>query len=294
MTTAQWADPFEPESMRQAVSKILTGTNYRLFHEPITRAKLISTYAELSKLAHSHAGDDAAWRAELEAMLADPQTGPLRQWLLGLTKKTAQNLEVKVSDYPRVFDQVMSELEDCPPGLETRGAALLLWSGAATLTIRGSAKARIGKALERACTAATLTAIGLRPEEHYWLDIAADDEVDRQIDAEVATTRGRVRIEVGFIGIGNPEVIGDKVGRLDRNGVVMFDTLPASSSMWETARRRGVRLIPMRNNHPVEELRQHLGPLGAAVQGDPISVEQVEQRIMAMPLTRFAPEGSTI
>ena len=67
----------------------------------------------------------------------------------------------------------------------------------------------------------------------------------------------------------------------------MFDTLPAQSAMWETARRRGVRLIPMRNNHPVEELRKHLESVGAAVQHDPISVAEVEERTMSMALEHF-------
>lgn len=37
-------------------------------------------------------------------------------------------------------------------------------------------------------------------------------KLDRETDAEIRTARGFVRMEVGLIGEGNPEVIGDKVG----------------------------------------------------------------------------------
>lgn len=274
--------------MRKAVSKVLTGTNFRIFFESQTRTSLLDTYAQLKDLAFRHAGNNNAWEEELRSKLADGTTGLMREWLIGLTKKTAQNLEIRTSNYDKAFDEMMAEIGNHPSGLSEREAALLLWCGAATLSIRGSSKSRAGKALERSCAAAALSALGLQKNEHFWLDIAADDEIDRQMDAEVATTRGRVRIEVGFIGVGNPEVIGDKVGRLDRNGVVMFDKLPAKSAMWETARRQGVKLIQIRNNHPVEELRCHLLPLGAAVQAEPISLKQVEERILAMPSSRFA------
>lgn len=277
--------------MREAVSKVLTGTNYRLFFEPITRAVLIDTYGQLAALARRHQGDDGQWKAEMSDLLADPSVGPLRQWLLGLTKKTAQNLGLSVSEYPKAFEQLMDELSNCPAGLEPRESALLLWCGAATLTIRGSQKSRIGKALERSCAGAALSVIGLEENNDYWLDIGADQEVARQVDAEVATPRGRVRIEVGLIGVGNTEVIGDKVGRLDRNGVVLFDALPANSAMWATAQQHGVQLIPMRNNNPVEELRQHLLSLGVVVQTDPIDVAEVEERTLSMALDRFAQPG---
>ncbi len=89
-------------------------------------------------------------------------------------------------------------------------------------------------------------------------------------------------MEVGLIGVGNSEVIGDKVGRMDRNGVILFDVLPANSVMWNTAAQRGVKLIQLRNNNPVEELRQHLALLGVSVTTDPVTVEQVEQTVLDM------------
>ena len=205
-----------------------------------------------------------------------------------LARKTATNLELKVADYPTVFDRMIDDIEKYPSDIKTRDTALLLWSGAATLTIRGSQKAKIGIALEKSLTRAALTIIGLNEEDgQFRLNIEADEEVARQTDAEIRTVRGFMRMEVGLIGEGNPEVIGDKVGRMDRNGVIMFDALRANSTMWDTTAQRGVKLIQMRNNHPVEELRQHLHSLRVPVQAEPISSDEVEKRVMEMPLQAY-------
>ena len=74
---------------------------------------------------------------------------------------------------------------------------------------------------------------------------------------------------------------------MNRNDVIVFDTLSATSAMWNTAEQRGVKLIQMRNNHPVEELRLHLANLSVPVQAEPISPDEVEKRVMEMPLEAF-------
>ena len=213
----------------------------------------------------------------------------MRQWLIGLTKKTATNLGVKTIDYPTVFDEMMSDIETAVSGdADRREMTLLIWCGAATLTIRGSHKAKIGKKLERSIARAILTIIGLNEEEEeFRLNVGADREVDRETDAEVRTPRGFVRVEVGLIGEGNSEVIGDKVGRLQRNSVILMDKIPVNSAAYLTAEHRGVRLIQLRNNHAVEEVREHLAMLGVPVQKDKISLEDVEERVLAMPVTAF-------
>lgn len=286
----QWEDPFSPEGKREATAKILTGMNFRLFYEGVTRRKLINTYRELAELARQHPHDDDAWKESIRTMLREgtPQERSLRYWLLGLAKKTATNLELKVEDYPTVFDQMIADIEEYPSNIKTRDTALLLWSGAATLTIRGSHKAKVGIALEKSIARAALTIIGLSEEEgQFRLNIGADEEVSRQTDAEIPTRRGSVRLELGLIGEGNPEVIGDKVGRMNRNDVIVFDTLSATSAMWNTAEQAGVKLVQLRNNHPVEELRLHLANLNLPVQSESISPEEVEQRVMEMPLQAY-------
>ena len=294
MTTSnpQWEDPFSPEGKREATSKILTGMNYRLFYEGVTRRKLIETYKKLACLARQHIDSDEEWKESIRNLLREKGKGKeeqhLRRWLIGLTDKTAKNLGVKVNDYVSVFEQMLTDIENYPSNIKTRDTSLLLWAGAATLTIRGSQKSKIGKALEKSIARAALTIIGLSEEEgQFRLNIEADKEVDREIDAEIQTPRGYVRMEVGLIGKGNPEIIGDKIGRMGRNDIILFDTLPATSTMWNTAQQQGVKLIQIRNNHPIEELRQHLHSLQVPVVQGPISLDNVESLVVEMPLTAF-------
>ena len=218
----------------------------------------------------------------------------MRQWLIGLTRKTATNLGVRARDYPSVFDDMMADIEAATSSqTEQREMALLLWCGTATLTIRGSQKSKIGKSLERAIARAALSCIGLSEDDgDFRLNIGADEEVARETDAEIRTQRGFVRMEVGLIGIGNSEVISDKVGRMERNGIIVMDMIPAESAAYRTAENRGVCLIQLRNNHPVEELRTHLSGLRVHVQPDEISREQVESRVLSMPLSAFEPKGA--
>lgn len=289
-----WVNPFSEAATRQATSRILTGMNYRLFYEGVTRRKLIETYRELAELARKFPENDEDWKQHVRSLVekGTPEDKRLRYWLMGLTKKTAENLGIKVKDYPAVIDQMMDDIEGTPQ-IDQREATLLLWCGTATLTIRGSQKSKIGKSLERSLARAALTVIGLREEDgDFRLNVGADEEVPRETDAEVRTPRGYVRVEVGLIGKGNSEVISDKVGRMNRNGVILMDILPRKSTAYQTASDRGVRLIQLRNNHPVEELRQHLQNLRVTnVQPEAISVEEVEERVMEMPLYAFSSSG---
>ena len=235
--------------------------------------------------------NDDKWKAHIRNLVStgNIEDRRMRQWLIGLTKKTADNLGIRVGDYPTVFDDVMGDIEAVESDTAARRElALLLWCGTATLTIRGSQKSRIGKSLEFSIARAALTCIGLSETNgDFRLNVEADEEVDRETDAEVRTPRGFVRLEVGLIGVGNSEVIGDKVGRISRNGMILMDKLPAKSSAYRTAEHNGVRLIQLRNNHAVEEVRQHLYDLQVPVQAESITRRQVEQRVLKMPLSAF-------
>ncbi len=90
--TPQWVDPFSPIGLREATSKILTGTNYRLFYEDETRQKIIETYKELAQLARLHSNNDEKWKSAIREMVKSGSTEDtrLRQWLIGLTKKNSR------------------------------------------------------------------------------------------------------------------------------------------------------------------------------------------------------------
>ena len=256
MNTPAWKDPFSAEGLQAASARILTGTNYRLFFDGITRRDLLKAYTELHKISRNYPNDDEKWRASVRELIQQSGGGKdnIRYWLIGLGKKTAQNLGLKVSDYPAVFDMMLEDIANYPSHIKTRDIALLMWCGAATLTIRGSLKSKIGKALELSLARSALAVLGLAESDHFQVNIRADDEVARQMDCEMRTPRGMIRMEIGLIGTGNTEVVGDKVERMGKNDIVLVDTLPPKSSMWKTAESSQVKIIQMRNNNPAGHL----------------------------------------
>ncbi len=284
----QVLDPFSPEGIREAVARILEGHNYRLFFEDVTKRRLIAAYRELSKFKLEDQTDDEKWKEAIIEEITRGDDKNLKYWLLGLTKKTAQNLGVKKAEYPSLFDRMIHEIQSQSENLGIRDSALLIWAGAATLTVRGSQKAKVGKLLEKGIVRAALTIVGLSESNgDFVLNIMPDQEVDRETDAEVRTRRGTVRIDVGMIGEGNPEVIDDKISRVGRNGVVLFDKLSPNSNAWANGERQNVKMIQMRNSNPVEELRSHLGTLGVGVVPDEIPINDIADKVLAIDPSQF-------
>ena len=88
----------------------------------------------------------------------------LAWWLLGLTNKTAQNLGVRQAERFDYLKEVVAHIQsvtDSSPELDFDDAMLMVWAGAATLTIRGARKSTVGKTLERAFLRAGLSMLGL-------------------------------------------------------------------------------------------------------------------------------------
>lgn len=261
-------DPFSPSSVRLMVLKMLLGANYRLQTERNTKEKLFATYALILKVC-----DDAQtrygkqWREKLLDELTNLEgkgrtEKDLVLWLLGLTKKTSDNLDISADGYVDFLrqtieycDELFSRIKN-PKDIDR--AWLLLMAGHATLNIRGSQKSAIGKRLEKIFAKTALTLLGFELEKNFWMNIERDEEVGREADAEVESKRGRVRIEVGLIASGNQEVIEDKIARVGANGVVICDRLGPKSSVYGSADRANVELIQIRNNQPLLHLRNYL------------------------------------
>lgn len=264
------SDPFEPSTLRRIVHHILLGRNYRILTERNTKDKLLATYAwlcEIYREAREEHGD--RWREGLLEQLQSERDSEeeldLMHWLLGLTRKTAYNLDYRLDDFPTVLTETIEyctnlfrdmEFED-----EMDNTWLLLMAGSATLNIRGSQKSLVGKRIERFIIKSMLGLLNLNEDEDYWVNIGRDVEITRETDAEVRTRRGRVRIEVALISSGNQEVIEDKISRVGRNGVVIYDKVGPMSNIYDSAERNGVKLIQIRNNQPLIELYRHLSPL---------------------------------
>lgn len=250
------------QGVRQIVTALFQGYNYRLYTEGQTRNQLLDAYQQLIAIRRRLPDDagHAEWMAAVSAEL-DQSGNDLAWWLLGLTNKTAQNLGVRRDGQLDYLDEVarhIREVTENSPDASFDDAMLMLWAGAATLTIRGSRKSTAGKTLERAFLRAGLTLLGMEEGKDFWLNMQRDAEVPREIDVEIASRRGRIRVEMGLIERGNQEVIEDKIERVGTGGMVIFDQIGPRSNARQTAENRQVCFIQIRNNRPLTEMHDFL------------------------------------
>jgi hypothetical protein len=263
-------DPFSVEALREIVTQLLLGRNYRILTEQNTKDRLNVTYIWLQNIvknARKNYGEE--WREKLLDQLLSSRNRSkeetdLSRWLIGLTKKTADNLDIKTDDLPDILAETVKYFNDlfAKFGKNVRKNKdeiwLLMMAGAATLSVRGSQKSKYGKLLEKLFIQTCLSLLGLEKDKHFWTDVERDLEVEREIDAEVQTKRGRVRIEVALIAPGNQEVIEDKISSVGQRGIVIYDRIGIRSQVSDTANARGVKLIQIRHNQPLVELYRYL------------------------------------
>jgi len=277
------------EGIKRIVTALFTGYNYRLYTEGQTRTDLLQAYLYILKiheLIERKSDDD---EAAIESVYQEVEEADrdLALWLLGLTHKTAQNLGVRKDDRLDYLREVVSHVRkftDDNPQLPQDTALLMLWAGASTLTVRGSRKSRAGKTLEQAFVRAGLALLGLQEEADFWLNMQRDVEVNREIDVEIASRRGRIKMEVGLIGQGNQEVIEDKINRVGPGGIVIFDQIGPRSNAWETADRENVGFIQIRNNRPLTQLYELLKDrIDKSLKIPPSDPTQIENAVMALP-----------
>ncbi len=286
-------DVFSPDAIREAMLYLMSGDNYRAITERVVREKLHIYHSWLLQVAHrARSLWGSEWPARLleqlnEAPDRSAAVKDLRVWVVGLTHKTAQNLGLSkresqefksfleemwklcnstVESHEWGDGQVVVDLRNLDSGdRQELDLAETLWLlqmvGASTLTIRGSNKAIFGKRLERAFLGSALELLGFTKGENFWLNIGRDEEVDREADGEVETKRGRIRIDMGLIGVGNQEVSEDKLNRVGRNGIVIVDKLGRGSQVGAAAERLGVKLVQIRHNFVLTEIYHHLKPL---------------------------------
>ncbi|MDR1590308.1 MAG: CfrBI family restriction endonuclease [Oscillospiraceae bacterium] len=294
------ADAFSVESLKALTVHMLMGRNYRLITENNTKSKLMLTYLWLMDIVQNAKidyGDN--WQKDMLNDLLSirgktPAQKNLMYWLIGLTAKTSVNLGISKEDFPEFLNDISLYLNQLFSSMNRQedidNAWLLMMAGSATLNIRGSDKSRIGKQLEKALIRACLYILGLEEGNNFWLNIQRDNEVDRETDAEIATQRGRVRVEIGLISSGNQEVTEDKIGRVGRNGVIIFDKVGSRTRIYDTAERHGVKLIQIRNNQPLVELHRHLQPLVATeLNAPPVLGNDIHDAVFSLSDEIFLP-----
>jgi hypothetical protein len=250
---------------------------------------------------------DLAVRQITGARKSDNATIWPAQWLIGLTGKSAQNI---MRGRAEARDLYLEEFESAIRDAAERSAAdfgatnltlgfvedvgqarqPLTWLdltrlataiGCATLTIRGSDKSTYGKLFERLVLGAVLTLMGFeyvqngtnpKIERVFWLSDSSDT---RECDATIRFKANKfIRIDIGFIGEGNPEIAKDKLTRysseLERGEVsalsktfIIIDKMPKTTKTLEAAAKSGAEIIQMSMSYwPLilaAKLQQHLG-----------------------------------
>ncbi len=288
MTPPRLYDLSSAEGVREIVAALCLGYNYRLYTEGETRNQLIEAYGQLlALLKRLPAGAEyESWMDALRSEL-DEADSRLEWWLLGLGKKTADNLGVNKSNRIEFLEEVGQHLwatSEDNKGPSFEDAMLMLWAGAATLTIRGSRKSTAGKTLERAFLRATLTILGLEESTDFWLNMERDAEVPREIDVEIVSRRGRIRVEMGLIAQGNQEVIEDKILRVGPRGMVIFDRIGPKSNAYQTAADNQVAFIQIRNNRPLQAMYEYLsGLVEKALHEPPADQDGIRSALWALP-----------
>ena len=248
--------------VRQIVAALFQGYNYRLYTEGQTRNQLLDAYRRLAVIRQT-LPDSAGYEEWMAAIRAELDRGgnDLAWWLLGLTYKTARNLGISRDERPDYLEEIARHVQEAAensPELSFDDAMLMVWAGAATLTIRGSRKSVTGKRLERAFLRTGLAILGLQEGTDFWLNMQRDAEVAREIDGEIASRRGRIRVELGLIEQGNQEVIEDKITRVGPGGIVIFDQIGPRFNARQTAENNQVCFIQIRNGNPLGELYDFL------------------------------------
>ena len=209
-----------------------------------------------------------------------------------MTNKTAQNLGIPREERLNYLEEIarhVREVTENSPDFAFDDAMLMIWAGAATLTVRGSRKSSAGKTLERAFLRAGLTILGLEEDSDFWLNMQRDAEVAREIDAEIASRRGRIRVEMGLIERGNQEVIEDKIEHVGPGGMVIFDRIGPKSNARQTAENRQVGFIQIRNNRPLTEMYHFLnGRVSKTPVEPPADAEGIIAAVNRLPDDFFA------
>jgi hypothetical protein len=211
------------------------------------------------------------------------------QWLLGLTGKSVQNvlrskstaLKGYVADLETAIQEsaheCLKDIGDLRMSLgfaeDSSGRRVELdWKaitrlttaiGAQTLAIRGSDKSIYGKLFERLILGSFLAIMGFTrvdPSRNskdsgvFWLSDSSDL---RESDATLLVQRGKLaRFDIGFIGIGNPEISKDKLSRYAREvetaggksssvTFIVVDRLPRTGKTQKAAEEIGAEIIQM-------------------------------------------------
>lgn len=332
-------DALGEEGLRSLVFNVLCGGNVRDITEFMTRNRLMISNASILKLlCDINHGENTTdnyldFLGKSLQLAANDNQRLLPLWLMGLTKKGLDNIvrgRENLNDYTNkltnTFEEVIPLLESNFGKIEgtisLNGKPINVdWEffnnlftaiGAQTLTVRGSSKSMSGKLFEKLILGAALTLFGFEycskvPEtvdpskKLFWL--SSSEEEEREIDATVVYNQKAVRIDIGFIGKGNPEISTDKmtrfrsesnIGKIDHSTktIVIVDTIGTNSHMSSIAESIEGYAIEMKNELWVKQFSANLnaclenGDVLASLSDDKIH-EWIENKLEKLNLAQF-------
>jgi CfrBI restriction endonuclease len=266
----------------------------------------------------------------------------IAQWIIGLTQKQFQNvlrsdsegIEGYVADFEAAiaeaarkchedFGDLQMELGFFEDGegrrvrLDWQDIARLTTAvGSQTLAIRGSDKSMYGKLFERLILGSLLTILGYervdrdtieKTEGVFWL---SDSKGLRESDATLLIKPGHlIHFDIGFIGIGNPEISKDKLSRWGREAemggnrmaattFIIVDRLPKTGKTEKLAERINAEIVQMSMQYWVKEvagkLHERFGIKHEIEQLDNGKVRPyLEDRLSTIPVQDFLTGVST-
>lgn len=173
-------------------------------------------------------------------LLTSPQNSLERTvslWILGLTKKGFDNIigtsnkTYSVIDYCKKYineiDYTLKSENDEEITLTRRlNYIKIISSSSLSLAIRGSMKSMTGKLLERLILGLSLSSFNFtfiphdelkdynfkKDKVYFWLS-DTEEKNGREKDATIIYNNKAINIDIGLIGIGNPEIASDKLTR---------------------------------------------------------------------------------
>ena len=321
-------------ALRTVVSQVLCGVNIRSATESLTKrrvsllnAAILTTYTNLAQRGMTANDIATTAYAEYKSKATTTEDKIVLRWMLGLTNKQVQN--VLRSDDSAWADYVESLKEGITASAETAeedfgplplelagkskqeldwewALSLLIAIGSQTLAIRGSEKSMYGKFFEKMIMGSVLSVLGFKLadedsplEKSFWLSSRGRK---RESDATAIWTRGEgIRFDIGFIGVGNPEITLDKVSRFEReidlNGVVhsmhtiiIVDRVGKNSRIIELAIEIDGRVIQMSASDWAKSLGREMEDIFAGYKS-PLSglshsayVKAIEEGVAKAPL----------
>tara|TARA_Y100000591_G_scaffold99993_1_gene84903 strand:- start:5349 stop:6437 length:1089 start_codon:yes stop_codon:yes gene_type:complete len=290
------------DAVKRAIGNILIGGNVRDVTEPLTRERLFTIYATILITVLNAYEDEDDFFNNLSKIIRKDNLSKLNgqersyvNWFVGLTGKSIQNvirdnpdnLSNFIDDFAshcnRLSKRFDNEFGGISGVINFKDTKLpIKWSsmmylftaiGTSTLAIRGSEKSLYGKLFEKLILGSMLEILGFefadkknsdKNKNIFWLSSQSDGT--RESDATILLGLGKaVRIDIGFIGRGNPEVSLDKVSRFERefevNGIhyysstiVIVDTIGEKSKIVDLAKRIGGHIIQMNMSNWLKEI----------------------------------------